>query len=129
MALAHKMVSEGLVSFLSRPRRFGKALLLSTLEAYFQGKRELSKGLAIEKLETGWREYPVFHLDFNGLNFSKPGELENALEDFIAGAEAEYGRGKQATDLGKRFEAVFKSAKQKTGRGCVGLIDEDERRS
>ena len=119
------MVSEGKVYFLSRPRRFGKALLLSTLKAYFQGRKDLFKGLAIEKLEADWHEHPIFHLDFNGLNFTKPGTLENALEDFVANTEAEYGKGKFATDTGDRFEAVFKSAKQKTCRGCVGLIDED----
>ena len=123
-ALVYKMVSEGKVYFLSRPRRFGKSLLTSTLKAYFQGRRELFKGLAIEKLETEWREYPIFHLDFSNLNFSRPGVLENALEDFVANTEAEYGRGKQATDLGKRFETVLESAKQKCGRGCVVLIDE-----
>ena len=88
-ALAHKMVSEGKVSFLSRPRRFGKALLPSTLKAFFQGRRELFKGFAMEKLETAWREYPVFHLDFNKQNFSKPGRLENAIEAFLSKAEAE----------------------------------------
>ena len=123
-ALVYKMVSEGKVYFLSRPRRFGKSLLTSTLKAYFQGRRELFKGLAIEKLEAEWREYPIFHIDFSNLNFSKPGVLENALEDFVANTEAEYGRGKQASDLGKRFETVLESAKQKTGRGCVVLVDE-----
>ena len=91
-ALARKMVGEGQVSFPSRPRRFGKAFLLSTLEAYFQGKRELFKGLAIEKLETEWREYPIFHLDFSNLNFSKPSELENALNAFVSQAEAGYSK-------------------------------------
>ena len=126
-ALVYKMVSEGLVYFLSRPRRFGKSLLLSTLEAYFQGRKDLFKGLAIEKLEADWHEHPIFHLDFNGLNFTRPGTLENALEDFVANAEAAYGRSRRATDLGKRFAAVLENAKQKTGRGCVVLVDEDDK--
>ena len=123
-ALVYKMVSEGKVYFLSRPRRFGKSLLLSTLEAYFQGRKDLFKGLAIEKLETAWHEYPVFHLDFNSLNFTKPGTLENAIEAFLSKAEAEYGKDPFEIEPGKRFEAVLQMAKQKTGRGCVVLIDE-----
>ena len=58
-ALVHKMVSSGTVYFLSRPRRFGKSLLVSTLKAYFQGRKELFRGLAIEQLETEWNEHPV----------------------------------------------------------------------
>ena len=64
-ALVWELVSGSVPYFLSRPRRFGKSLLVSTLEAYFQGKKELFEGLAIEKLETRWEEYPVLHLDLN----------------------------------------------------------------
>ena len=126
-ALVHRMVSESSVYFLSRPRRFGKALLLSTLEAYFQGRKELFKGLAIEKLEADWHEHPIFHLDFNKHNFTEPEELRQTLETFVARAEAEYGKDKLATTLGDRFEAVLMNAKQKTGRGCVVLVDEDDK--
>ena len=65
-ALIYKMVTEGNIYFLSRPRRFGKSLLVSTLEAYFRGRKELFKGLAIDVLEKEWTEYPVFHLSFGG---------------------------------------------------------------
>ena len=65
-ALIYKLVTEGSIYFLSRPRRFGKSLLVSTLEAYFKGRKELFKGLAIDELEKEWAEYPVFHIDFNG---------------------------------------------------------------
>ena len=123
-ALVYKMVSEGKVYFLSRPRRFGKSLLLSTLEAYFQGRKELFKGLAIENLETEWLEHPIFHLDFNKHDFTEPEELRQTLETFVARAEAEYGKDKLATTLGDRFEAVLMNAKQKFGRGCVVLVDE-----
>ena len=68
-------------TFLSRPRRFGKSLLVSTLENYFLGRKELFKGLAMEGLEENWYEYPVFHIDFNGTNFTEPGALENVLEE------------------------------------------------
>ncbi|MDY4916513.1 MAG: AAA family ATPase, partial [Candidatus Cryptobacteroides sp.] len=64
-ALIYKLVSEGKYYFLSRPRRFGKSLLVSTLEAYFQGRKDLFNGLAIENLEKDWQEYPVLHLDLN----------------------------------------------------------------
>ena len=69
-ALVYRLVTEGKIYFLSRPRRFGKSLLVSTLEAYFKGKKELFKGLAIDGLEKEWAEYPVFHIDFNGANFT-----------------------------------------------------------
>ena len=62
----YQLTHDGTIYFLSRPRRFGKSLLVSTLKNYFLGKKELFKGLAIEKLETEWKKYPVFHIDFNG---------------------------------------------------------------
>ena len=63
--LMHKLISEGKYYFLSRPRRFGKSLLISTMEAYFSGRKELFKGLAIDGVETDWKEYPVLHFDLN----------------------------------------------------------------
>ena len=72
-ALIYKLASEGKIYFLSRPRRFGKSLLISTLENYFLGRKELFRGLAIDSLEKEWAEYPVFHLDFNGVNFTDLG--------------------------------------------------------
>ena len=68
-ALIYKLVKTGSYYFLSRPRRFGKSLLLSTLEAYFKGRKDLFKGLAIERLEQDWIEYPVIHLDLNAKKF------------------------------------------------------------
>ena len=75
-ALVYDLVTNGKIYFLSRPRRFGKSLLVSTLKCYFDGKKELFKGLAIDKLEKEWKQYPVFHLDFNGNTFTNPRELE-----------------------------------------------------
>ena len=86
-ALVHRLVTQGQIYFLSRPRRFGKSLLVSTLKYYFQGKKELFKGLAIDALEQEWAEYPVFHIDFNGTDFTSPGMLELVLEKFLSDQE------------------------------------------
>ena len=123
-AFVHQLVTTGKIYFLCRPRRFGKSLLLSTLKAYFQGKKELFKGLAIEKLETEWAEHPVFHVDFNGQNFNNPDELSDKIESFIAKAEVEYGKDSLARTYGDRFAAVLANAHAKTGRRCVVLVDE-----
>ena len=124
-ALIYKLVKEGSVYFLSRPRRFGKSLLLSTLEAYFTGKKELFKGLAIEQLEKDWFEYPVLHLDLNAEKYSSIGELENILSTYLREWEEKYDS-KEAdnTSLSLRFRAVIRAAKLKTGRNAVVLIDE-----
>ena len=81
--LIYSLVQEGTIYFLSRPRRFGKSLLISTLENYFLGRKELFKGLAIEKLETEWKEYPVFHIDLNGVNFQTAGAFEKKISDYL----------------------------------------------
>ena len=123
-ALVHKLVDTGTIYFLCRPRRFGKSLLLSTIKAYFQGKKELFKGLAMEKLETQWDKYPVFHIDFNGQNFTQPDELKHKIEEFVAEGEAKYGESSTAVTIGGRFSGVLANAHAKTGRQCVVLIDE-----
>ena len=81
-ALVYDLVTTGKIYFLSRPRRFGKSLLLSTLENYFLGRKELFRGLAIDSLEKEWAEYPVFHLDFNAINFTQPHALDGTVSDF-----------------------------------------------
>lgn len=78
-SLIYKLATSGTYYFLSRPRRFGKSLLLSTMEAYFKGKRELFKGLAIEQLEKEWAEYPVLHLDLNGSTYSSESVIDEVL--------------------------------------------------
>ena len=78
-ALIYKMVKTGSYYFLSRPRRFGKSLLISTLEAYFQGKKELFEGLAMEKLETEWRRHPILHMDLNIGKYDTPDSLDRIL--------------------------------------------------
>lgn len=122
--LIYDLVHNGNIYFLSRPRRFGKSLLVSTLECYFQGRKELFKGLALEKLETEWKEYPVFHIDFNGKDFTKENELESVLTEFVETQEAIYGKSPFATTLGSRFREILKAAHEKTGLRAVVLIDE-----
>ena len=122
--LVYKLVTEGKVYFLSRPRRFGKSLLLSTIKAYFQGKRQLFEGLAIEHLETEWNEYPIFHIDFNGKNFTEPDTLNNSILDFLDREERQYGITEKKRDNGERFIEIIKKANEKYGRKAVVLVDE-----
>jgi len=123
-ALIYKMATMGKPYFLSRPRRFGKSLLLSTIEAYFQGKRELFKGLAIEKLETDWLEYPVLHLDLNAEKYTSIEALTYILERHINGWEDTWGKDTRENSLSDRFIGVITRAYEKTGRQVVVLIDE-----
>lgn len=120
----YDLVHNGNIYFLSRPRRFGKSLLVSTLKCYFQGKKELFKGLAIDRQETEWKQYPVFHIDFNGCNYTKKGELEATLLSFVKSQEAIYGKGSYNETLGGRFRDILKKAHEKTGSRVVVLIDE-----
>lgn len=123
-ALIYKMATMGKPYFLSRLRRFGKSLLLSTIEAYFQGKRELFKGLAIEKLETDWLEYPVLHLDLNAEKYTSIEALTYILERHINGWEDTWGKDTRENSLSDRFIGVITRAYEKTGRQVVVLIDE-----
>ena len=123
-ALLYDLVSKGTIYFLSRPRRFGKSLLVSTLENYFLGRKELFRGLAIDALEKEWAEYPVFHLDFNGVNFTAPGALEETIQSFLCDAEKEYGIKTVKNQFGLRFNDILEAAHEKTGKRCVVLIDE-----
>ena len=123
-ALVHKLATTGKIYFLSRPRRFGKSLLVSTLKSYFEGRKDLFRGLAMERLETEWTEYPVFHIDFNGADFTKGNALEEKLEGYLGEWEALYGKNPLYRDLGNRFMHVIKASHAKTGRRVVVLIDE-----
>jgi len=123
-ALIYDLVKNGNIYFLSRPRRFGKSLLISTLECYFKGRKELFKGLAIDELEKEWKGYPVFHLDFNGDNFTEGGILQKKIEGHIAEWESLYGKSPNKQTLGERFAYVLKQAHKQYGRRAVVLIDE-----
>ena len=123
-AMLYDLVSTGSIYFLSRPRRFGKSLLISTLENYFLGRKELFRGLAIDSLEKEWAEYPVFHLDFNGINFKKSDALEITLNKFLEDGEKRYNINPDTSEPGIRFNAILEAAHEKTGRRAVVLIDE-----
>lgn len=122
--LIWKMVDEGRYYFLSRPRRFGKSLLLSTLEAYLSGKKELFRGLAIERLEKDWTPYLIFHLDLNIGEYTSRASLYDKLNAFLTPLEEAYGHGPGLKEAGQRFEYVIKAAAEKTGKRIVILIDE-----
>ena len=120
----YKLADEGKYYFLSRPRRFGKSLFLSTLEAYFQGKKELFKGLAIYDLETEWKKYPIFHIDLNTANFREKDSLYTVLNDYLTSWEDKYGARESEATLALRFKGVIARAAEKEGCGVVILIDE-----
>lgn len=124
-AYIHKMVTEGKYYFLSRPRRFGKSLLVSTLEEYFRGNRELFSRLAIDRLEPEeWNSHPVLHLDLNGKDYTNPSALYEQLEMHLDNWEATYGRNGNVPSVDNRFREVIKSAYVKTGSRVAVLIDE-----
>ena len=123
-ALIYQLVKTGSYYFLSRPRRFGKSLLLSTLEAYFQGKRELFEGLAMERLEKDWEVYPILHLDLNARHYKDTAALTSILNEFLEKWEALYGTEKQDRALEERFSYVIEQAYRQTGHRVVILIDE-----
>ena len=122
--LIYKLVHGGTIYFLSRPRRFGKSLLISTLENYFLGRRDLFEGLAISSLEKEWLEYPVFHIDFNSINFKEHDALRTLLEETVSAWERIYPPAEKFSSIGKRFGEVLRAAHRCTGRRCVVLIDE-----
>jgi hypothetical protein len=123
-AQIYQLTINGNYYFLSRPRRFGKSLLLSTMEAYFLGQKELFKGLAMEQLEKEWNTYPVLHLDLNQGNYQNPDELDKVLNDALCGWEQIYGSSPSEETLGLRFAGIVKRAFAQTGQQVVILIDE-----
>ena len=123
-ALIYQMVKTGRYYFLSRPRRFGKSLLVSTLEAYFQGKKELFKGLAMEQLEQDWLVHPILHLDLNISQYRFIQDLEDILNRNLIAWEALYGSDPSERSLALRFAGIINRAHLKTGRRVVILVDE-----
>jgi len=119
-----KMIDEGKYYFLSRPRRFGKSLMISTLEAFFSGERELFKGLYVDTVEWDWQQYPIMHLDLNTDKYDSPEVLINRLELFLSENEEKYGRKEYEKSLGARFEGIMKRAFEQTGLRVVVLVDE-----
>ena len=129
----YQLVSQSRVCFLSRPRRFGKSLFLSTLEAYFLGKKDLFAGLYLEKAEEelavrekreAWIEYPVLYLDFNGSNYKEAESLAITINNHLAVWETIYGALASEQDYSTRFWGIIRRAYEKTGCQVVVLIDE-----
>ena len=123
-ALIYQLVKTGRYYFLSRPRRFGKSLLVSTLKAYFQGKKELFTGLAMEKLEKDWITYPILHIDLNIEKYDTAESLDNILEKSLAAWEKLYGADPSERSSSLRFAGIIERACKQTGQRVVILIDE-----
>ena len=128
-----KLAHSNRVYFLSRPRRFGKSLFLSTLKNYFLGQKELFKGLYLEKAEEkraeiektdAWIEYPVLYMDFNVGRYDLEGALAESLDYFLKKQEKIYGLKNEGDSFGKRFQSLIETAYNKTGRQVVILVDE-----
>ena len=122
--LIYRLTHSDKIYFLSRPRRFGKSLLVSTLEAYFQGKKHLFEGLAMERLETEWTEYPVLHMDFSVSKYTDADKLREVLNIQISRWEKIYGKETDELTFSNRFEGVIQRAYEKTGKQVVVLVDE-----
>ncbi|WP_293526829.1 ATP-binding protein [Prevotella sp.] len=120
----YKLADEGSYYFLSRPRRFGKSLFLSTLEAYFLGRKELFEGLAIYDMEKEWKSHPIFYIDLNTANFRDENSLYEVLNSHVSVWEEMYGAREYETTLALRFKGIIARAAEKEGCGVVILIDE-----
>lgn len=123
-AFVYELATTGSYYFLSRPRRFGKSLLISTLEAYFEGKKELFEGLALERLEKNWTKHPILHIDLNTEKYNTPESLNRILNFTLLKWEEKYGTGPGETSLALRFRGIVERAAEKTGQRVVILIDE-----
>ena len=122
--LIYQIAQTGGYYFLSRPRRFGKSLLISTMESYFQGEKELFEGLAIEKLEKDWTAYPVLHLDLSGVTYTDENVLNEKMENTLRQWEKIYGLVNDFKTDSVRFSNIIDAAYEKTGKPVVILIDE-----
>lgn len=120
-----QLIDRGKYYFLSRPRRFGKSLMLSTIKAYFEGKRELFAGLAIDTDDTKWEAHPVLHLDLNAQKYDTKEKLDYVISQFLLSQEKYYGLEEGKGDnFGPRFEQLIRAIREKTGKRVVILIDE-----
>jgi hypothetical protein len=123
----YRLAKEGNFYFLGRPRRFGKSLLLSTLRAYFEGKKELFRGLAIEGLEKEWVRYPVLHMDLNVAAYRNVDDLYKGIGDSLQIFEEKWGIDSQGALVSTRFLNLIRRAYEKFGRKVVVLVDEYDR--
>ena len=123
-ALVYKLANSGCYYSLHRPRRFGKSLLVTTLEAYFQGRKELFEGLAISKLETEWKQYPVLHIDLNAADYRSEEALISIIDGHLRQFERTFGKDPDEHTVSERFKGVIQRACEQTGRQVVILVDE-----
>jgi hypothetical protein len=123
-AYIYTLATTGKPYFLCRPRRFGKSLFLSTLQAYFLGKKELFDNLAIAGLEKQWTEYPVFYIDFNAGDYTDVQSLHNTLHAKLHHLEEEWGKDAEEKNIAVRFAGLIGRAYRQTGHKVVVLIDE-----
>ena len=123
--LIWKMTKESPFVFLSRPRRFGKSLLTTTLDAYFKGQKELFEGLKIMDLETEWKQYPVIHIDVSwAKNKITSAELQRALVMMLKPLATEFGRDEEEITPGEILTGMIRRAYERTGKQVVVVIDE-----
>ena len=122
--IAQLLQSQSKYVFLSRPRRFGKSLLVSTLKCYFEGKKELFEGLAIADYEKEWTKYPILHFDMSGATYETRESLMSAINYKLLEYEEEYGKGEGEVSAGQRFNGLIRRVYNKVGRQVVVLIDE-----
>ena len=120
----YQLTSKGKYYFLGRPRRFGKSLLLSTLEAYYSGRRDLFRGLYIDTVEKEWEVHPILHLDLNTANYKEPDSLDAVLNNSLTEWEKLYGAEPSETTAPLRFKGIVERAAKLTGQKTVILIDE-----
>lgn len=122
--LIYELVKLGVPYFLSRPRRFGKSLLISTIKAYFEGRKELFEGLKIAEKEKYWIKYPVLHFDFSKNGYSTHEKLKTQLNKLLSSFEKQYGIIPDTDDEPIRFDTIIETAAEKTGKKIVVLVDE-----
>ena len=120
-ALVYQLAQDNCYYFLSRPRRFGKSLLITTLEAYFQGRKELFEGLAISKLEKDWTVYPVLHIDLNPANYCDVEALQSILSYQLGYFEKTYGPAQSGLSVSEKFMEVIRNAYEQTGQQIISF--------
>ena len=120
----HRMTSTYKYVFLSRPRRFGKSLLVSTLASYFRGEKDLFKGLAMERLEKQWKKHPVIHLSLASVKEIEPEKIEESLSDRLRDIESQFGIERKSNILGSRLKAIIQQTTEQYGEKAVVVLDE-----
>ncbi len=122
--LIYKLTQSYSYVFLSRPRRFGKSLLVSTLASYFRGEKDLFKGLAMERLEKQWKKHPVIHLSLASVKEIEPEKIEESLSDRLRDIESQFGIERKSNILGSRLKAIIQQTTEQYGEKAVVVLDE-----